>query len=167
MPAGLAMPGGLVLARRKPPSIAGQVRAAMDVALAHGKEDTRSVARVLIVDDELVVLHVMTWMLEEFGHTTWRAGNAAQALELLAGPTRFDLAIIDLVLPGMSGMDLAKAIRKGYPDLPMIAISGYLTPQSTYATKALQDVGIKHIILKPVRYFDLREAVRAALAAAG
>ncbi len=124
-------------------------------------------ANVLVVDDEMVVLHVMTWMLEKFGHKVWRAANANQALEVLGGSTSFDLAIIDLVLPGVSGIELARTVRERYEALPMIAMSGYVSPESTATMAALDAVGIVRFIPKPVRVLELYSAVNTALAKSG
>jgi two-component system response regulator HydG len=120
-------------------------------------------ANVIVVDDELVVLDLVTLLIEKLGHRVWRVGTAAEVLGLLEGAGHFDLVILDLVLRGMSGIELAKRIQARYPSLPMIAMSGYIADGSTDTVKTLDEIGITEILRKPFDPLMLGAAIREAL----
>ena len=81
---------------------------------------------ILLVEDNDEVGDFGLGLLIELGHSATRASNAAEALELL-GRRRadFDLVFTDVVMPGTSGLQLAKEIRRQWPDLPVVLTSGY------------------------------------------
>ncbi len=120
-------------------------------------------SNVVVVDDDLLVLDVMVHLIENLGHKVWRVGNANEALALLAGPGTFDLVVMDVVLPGMSGVELAKRIRAGFPSIPIIAMSGYITDGSISVVSALRAAGVRAILRKPVDRRALDHAVSGAL----
>jgi CheY-like chemotaxis protein len=79
--------------------------------------------RVLVVDDEPIILETMTEVLEGEGFTVRTAEDGFAALALLR-QTQPDLIISDLRMPNMSGFELLSIIRRRYPHIPVIAISG-------------------------------------------
>lgn len=82
--------------------------------------------RVLIVEDNPDVGTFAAQALEELGYLPLLTRNAQQALaELEADPGRFDVVFSDVVMPGMTGVELARQLRKQYPLLPVILTSGY------------------------------------------
>ncbi|MCJ2131386.1 PAS domain-containing sensor histidine kinase [Methylobacterium sp. E-045] len=81
--------------------------------------------RVLVVDDDPLVLMNTAAMLEDLGHVVAEAASASQALDLLRNAEPFDLVITDQLMPGMSGTQLIAAISRGSPGLPVILASGY------------------------------------------
>ncbi len=82
--------------------------------------------RVLVVEDNAEVGTFTTQSLAELGYTTVWAADAQEALaELAADATRFDIVFSDVVMPGMNGIELGKAIRERYPTLPVVLTSGY------------------------------------------
>ncbi len=124
-------------------------------------------ANILVVDDDLVVLDVLTAMLEQDHHKVWRVGNARDAMALLQGAGRIDLAIIDLVLRDTSGLELVKQARGRLPSLPIIAISGYIGPDSKEIIATLSSLGVKHALGKPIERRALLGAVARLLARTG
>jgi PAS domain S-box-containing protein len=81
---------------------------------------------VLIVEDNEMVGQLAADLLGDLGYVTTWAHDAAGALELLAnGADRFDIVFSDIVMPGMSGIELAHRIRTEHPRLPIILTSGY------------------------------------------
>jgi PAS domain S-box-containing protein len=81
---------------------------------------------VLIVEDNEMVGQFAADLLGDLGYVTTWAQDAAGALELLANDAeRFDIVFSDIVMPGMSGIDLAHMIRSDHPHLPIILTSGY------------------------------------------
>ena len=81
--------------------------------------------RVLIVDDDPLVSSGTAGMLEDLGHSVMEAASGSQALDLLRSEAAFDLVITDHAMPGMSGTDLARQIRVGWPELPVLLVTGY------------------------------------------
>jgi CheY-like chemotaxis protein len=81
--------------------------------------------RVLVVEDNIEVGTFSTQLLQDLGYETTWASNAQEALARLSQGGRFDVVFSDVVMPGMSGVDLGKEIRRRHPDLPVILTSGY------------------------------------------
>ncbi len=81
--------------------------------------------RVLLVDDDALILTGTAAMLEDLGHRVIETGSAAAALDVLRGGTVVDLVLTDQAMPGMTGIELARQIRQTWPDLPIILATGY------------------------------------------
>ena len=81
--------------------------------------------RVLVVDDEAVVRMTTADMLQNLGYETEEAEDAREAEQRLLGAKSYDLVVSDHLMPGMSGVELAKKIRERFPDIPVLIISGY------------------------------------------
>ncbi len=79
----------------------------------------------LLVDDEEIVRMSTADMLEELGFEVRQANSAEAALALIATGTRPDLLVTDHLMPGMTGVDLARAIHEQVPGLPVLIVSGY------------------------------------------
>ena len=80
-------------------------------------------ARVLIVEDEPLILMSTVDMVRELGHTVHEAGSAEDALVVLK-TQKIDVLLTDVGLPGMSGIDLARRVREGWPDVRIVFASG-------------------------------------------
>jgi len=98
-------------------------------APAAGKPDL-SGAGVLVVDDDAAVQLLAQRVLQAAGCRVVTASSGMAALQLLragstpGGPAPMDLVLTDLVMPGMSGQDLAAAVAEGWPGLPLVAMTG-------------------------------------------
>ncbi|WP_425228780.1 ATP-binding protein [Sphingomonas sp.] len=126
---------------------------------------------LLLVEDNEQVGEVAAQLFEELGFTVLRAGDAAQALAMIdatgQGAADFDLVFSDVVMPGgMSGVDLARDLRRRRPDLRVILTTGY--------SEALADGGVEGVELlrKPYSVEALSRVLRrvtreAAPAASG
>jgi two-component system NtrC family sensor kinase len=93
-------------------------------------EDTQAVSghgvSVLVVEDNIEVGTFAADALSELGYATTLVSNAMDALaELTRNAGRFDVVFSDVVMPGMTGLDLATEIRRRYLDLPVVLTSGY------------------------------------------
>ncbi|HSV58439.1 MAG TPA: PAS domain S-box protein [Variovorax sp.] len=81
---------------------------------------------ILLVEDNDDVGQFALALLSEVGHATTLAGNASEALGILAAEhASFDLVFTDVVMPGMDGIEMAKEVRSRWPDLPIVLTSGY------------------------------------------
>jgi CheY-like chemotaxis protein len=110
--------------------------------------------RILVVDDEPAVLEVVCDVLEEAGHEVAGIGHPVVTFGLISG-MRPDMVLLDLMLPEMDGVELARRLRlKGFGDTPMVAMSA--------STRMLQQAaasGLFHGVLpKP---FDIDAVVAA------
>ena len=81
--------------------------------------------RVLVVDDDPIVLAGTAAMLEDLGHVATEVESAEQALSVLQSDSSIDLVITDHAMPGMTGTELAKGIRRKWPELPVVIATGY------------------------------------------
>jgi PAS domain S-box-containing protein len=80
---------------------------------------------VLAVDDDALVLMNTVAILEDLGHTVIPATSGASALDTFSKEPEIDLVLTDHAMPGMSGMQLASAIRKQKASMPIIVATGY------------------------------------------
>ena len=120
-------------------------------------------SRILIVDDEKVIADSLAAIFEKQGFRARAAYSAEQALEIVAQwPPR--LAILDVVLPGMNGIDLAILIKSGYPDIAVMLISGQLATAELAESAARQGHKLT-IHAKPIPIPDLLANVSQLLAA--
>jgi len=96
---------------------------------ASTKENPRTTAsptyRVLVVDDDTLVAESTVAMLQHLGHRATVATSCTVALGMLGDEPRIDLVITDQVMPGISGLELARRIRQIRPDLPIVLATGY------------------------------------------
>ncbi|MDG2050534.1 MAG: response regulator [Myxococcota bacterium] len=116
--------------------------------------------RILLVDDESAVRRTTKKMLASQGYSVIDAASGAQALELLQ-ENQVDLALLDVTMPGMDGLELFEAIRKRLPDLPVIMMSGH-SPQDV-AGRLSGSRRVGHL-QKPFRLAVLGQAIETALA---
>ena len=122
-------------------------------------------SRILLVDDEDMVLDTMRRALESFGHKPTAVKNAAGALALFrTWPQNFDLAVVDQTMPQMSGLELAAKLRKISPGLPIILTTGY---SKSVDEDSLRAAGVSEVVMKPLTLRDLAAAVNRAVALPG
>jgi CheY-like chemotaxis protein len=84
--------------------------------------------RVLLVDDEELVRLCTADVLVDLGYDVIEAASGEQALRLLDEGPAPDVLVTDYLMPGMSGADLAQAVRARKPGLPILIVSGYANP---------------------------------------
>lgn len=87
--------------------------------------------RILLVDDDFLVRTNTALMMSDLGHTVIEAWSAKSALELLQRDTRIEVVVTDYLMPGMNGLDLANAIRRNVPQLPIVLTTGYAETRSS------------------------------------
>jgi len=80
---------------------------------------------ILLVDDDALAAMGTADLIEDLGHTVITAQSGAQALEVIAARPDVDLVITDQSMPGMTGVELAAALRERRPELPVVLASGY------------------------------------------
>jgi signal transduction histidine kinase/CheY-like chemotaxis protein len=116
-------------------------------------------ARVLLIDDEPVVRETHEEVLVAGGHEVVSVGSATQALEECRRQ-QFDVVITDQSMPGMSGLELAREVKRLRSDLPVILFSGWAMQE---LEEKVKQSGIDHILLKPCLMEDLLGIVQKAV----
>ncbi len=119
---------------------------------------TKSSGRVLLVEDESLVRRVVTAGLEEHGFTVIAASHAQEALALIEGGSEYDVLLSDVAMPGMSGVELARALLSQRPTLPVILTSGY----GGQAVEEICQEPSVEFIAKPFTIAALVERLRVA-----
>jgi CheY-like chemotaxis protein len=112
--------------------------------------------RVLVVDDDPIVAAGTVAMIEDLGHSAIEARSAAAALDVLGTGPEVDLVITDYAMPAMTGTQLAAAIRRNRPGLPVAIITGY-------ADVPNQEVSLPRLA-KPYRQQELASLIDALTA---
>ena len=117
--------------------------------------------RILLVDDEDVIRKTAGAMLRSLGYDVTLAAGGCEAAELcrLQQPP-FDLAIIDMIMPGMDGQETFLALRAIHPGFKTLLSSGYGIDGRA---QAILDQGMRGFVQKPYKLADLSDAVKIAL----
>lgn len=110
------VPRPVVLGLDRPASFLTEPRQTSDMAIV-------CMARILILEDDFFVRTLLVSALSTAGHETVEAVDGLQCLELVK-KRPIGLAIIDLFVPERSGLEVMSELRRDYPDLPIVAISG-------------------------------------------
>ncbi len=119
-------------------------------------------ANILVVEDDLSIAELMQTVLESEHHRVETASSAENSKQILESGT-FDLAIVDIILPGQGGMDLILDLHAQFPDLSIILTSGKIDmSKSTFKVLAHQ-FGVLSIMPKPFTVEELISTVNEAL----
>jgi PAS domain S-box-containing protein len=117
--------------------------------------------RVLLVDDELPVARLERLMLERLGYEVTERISSTDALrEFKEKPGAFDIVIMDMSMPGMSGEQLARELIAIRPDIPVVLCTGFSEKINKDSALA---IGIKSFLMKPVSKSDMARTVREVL----
>jgi signal transduction histidine kinase len=114
--------------------------------------------RVLIVDDDHLVLTGTAALIDDLGHTAIEAHSGAEALSMLAAAdARIDIVITDHAMPNMTGLQLAQTIQERYPGLPIILATGFAElPADPAKFRILK-------LAKPCTQHEIAVAIQTAL----
>jgi two-component system, NtrC family, response regulator AtoC len=114
--------------------------------------------RVLVVDDEPMIVSLLSTVLREKGWDVTEARSGTDGIDLL-DRARFDVILTDLVMPGDSGIDLLRAAKEIHPDIEVILMTGYATADT--AIEAMRN-GAFHYIMKPLKPEEVVNLVEKA-----
>ncbi len=127
----------------------------MGSRLPGGKE------RVLLIDDEVDIVHVNRQMLERLGYTVSAYSDSREALAAFeSDPEGVDLLITDMTMPGMTGDQVVRAVHARCPELPIIMCTGFsavITPEKAQA------LGVRKLMMKPLLVGELAQTIRELL----
>lgn len=116
--------------------------------------------RFLVVDDSATMRRILVNSLQRIGYDDFvEAASGAEALERLDASVQF--IITDWSMPGLSGVELARALRASSPSVPVLMVT---TRSSREELMAALQAGVSHYIVKPFTPQVLKERIEAALA---
>jgi DNA-binding NtrC family response regulator len=123
-------------------------------------------SKILIVDDEDVVRDSLSEWFSAEGYTTKPCASGKEALAAIAD-AEFDLALLDIKMPGMDGMELQQRLHDADPELTIVIMTGYATVETAvqalkrgaydYITKPVDPDELSHLVAKAL---ELRQAKR-------
>jgi len=116
-------------------------------------------ARILVIDDDRLILSLFKETLEEEGHTVITASTGTEGIEFI-GRQDFDLIFLDLKMPDINGDELLRNIKSTRPSIPVTIITGY--PGSEMMERALKQ-GPFGVMEKPFDSADIIKAVNSFL----
>lgn len=90
-------------------------------------------ATILLVDDDALIANSTAALLEDLGHRVAAAHSGSEALVMMQDGLAPDIVVTDYAMPGMTGMDLALALREQHPTLPILLATGYAELQGVQA----------------------------------
>ena len=116
---------------------------------------------ILFVDDEDSIAGMAEQMLERLGYEVRTSRDPAAALALFReNPDRFDLVITDMTMPGMTGVQLFRRLKKIRADIPVLLCTGH---SSLVDEDEAETLGISGFVMKPMAMRDIARAIRKAL----
>jgi DNA-binding NtrC family response regulator len=118
--------------------------------------------KILIIDDEEPILSNLCYFLNEKGYDVTSASNGSEGLYLIKNDRQgFDLIITDIVMPQMSGTSLISMVKKKFPDIPVIAITGWGEYPEAFATESQAE----KVLSKPFELSELNKAINDLISA--
>ncbi|NCC50557.1 MAG: response regulator [Spartobacteria bacterium] len=117
-------------------------------------------ARILIVDDDQDVLHVLSDLVTSEGHEVISENNGTEALKHLASQEVFDMFITDIRMKPIDGFQLIRLAKERRPGMPIIVISAYLNKENM---ARIRDLGCSAYLEKPFKVDDVCAAMRIEL----
>ena len=131
----------------------------MDVSVA--EELATGNERILLVDDETMIVDFMTQFLSQLGYRTTSMTDSTSALEMFRSqPDQYDLVITDMTMPKITGIQLTEAMREVRDDISVIICTGFSEQISIERSKEL---GIQAFIMKPVVMGEMAKTIRNVL----
>jgi CheY-like chemotaxis protein len=115
-------------------------------------------ARVLLIDDDVDVRTALATWLRRHGHDVVEAGDGGEGLERLEAAA-FDIVVTDIIMPDVEGIETIMRIRKAYPTMPVIAISGGGSGEPSHTLRPASRLGAHATLRKPFRPSVLGETI--------
>ncbi len=123
------------------------------------RPEGRSEVRILLVEDEDPVRDVISRLLRRLGYSVVAAPCAEDAIRMLEEGEEVDLVLTDVVMPGLTGIEMAEILRKKHPDLRFLFTSGYTSREMGRPPEAPP----QPFLPKPFSMEELSERVEKAL----
>jgi len=114
---------------------------------------------ILVIDDERDICELVQLTLEDLGFEVLLAYSGEEGLNYIRSRgNQVQLILLDLAMPGLSGVDVLGSIKQEYPEVPVIIMSGYITDKGEVAA-----LGATDVLQKPFLLSDIEELVKSVL----
>lgn len=120
-------------------------------------------ARIFIIDDQDFVRFTLKQVLARAGHEVMEASNGREALEKIPAENP-DLVITDILMPEIGGIEIITELKKAFPALKVIAMSGGGRTENKDFLEMANETGADATLLKPFRAHEVLDLVDSALA---
>jgi PAS domain S-box-containing protein len=116
---------------------------------------------ILVVDDEAPLRQLLETSLGRKGYTVTTAGDGMEAIDILGrGEKKFDVVLLDLNMPGATGIEVLKVLKITQPDAKVLVLTGHLTPE---ARTEFEQLGQHQFVRKPYTLDALGRQIRTLL----
>ncbi|UCE23217.1 MAG: response regulator [Candidatus Zixiibacteriota bacterium] len=119
------------------------------------KDTRKDKPRILAIDDQAVILDLISAMCQTTGYEVKTADNGDEGLQLALNE-RFDVILTDLAMPGMSGLEIAYEVRKKKPEIPIVLVTGW---EVNISQERMDAAGITRVLYKPFRIEQLTDII--------
>ena len=110
--------------------------------------------RLLVVDDDMAIVNLLSLLLKDFGYEVDQAYDGIEAIEMLQNSS-YNVALIDDIMPNINGSEVCKFIKSHYPNTYIIGISGY-----SESLKKLKNGGADICFIKPFSIDQIETAIK-------
>lgn len=117
--------------------------------------------KIMLVDDEVPFVETMSKRLAKRGYEVVPAYSGEEALRLLAEKKSIDVVILDVKMPGMHGIAVLREIKKDFPLIEVIMLTGHATVESAIEG---MELGAHHYLMKPTDMDVLVRKIEEAMA---
>ncbi len=117
-------------------------------------------ARILLVDDEPVVLETLGVLLRSESHEVMEIQEGSRAYDMLWSGEQLDLLITDIRMSPVDGLQLIKVAKEFRPDMPVLVVSAYLDDATI---RRVKELGADHYVRKPFTSQEVLEALKTVL----
>ena len=114
--------------------------------------------RILVIDDQPVILDLVAAMCQTVGYTADCARSGEVGLQL-AARQRYSLVLVDLAMPGLSGLEVARLLKRQSPQVPVVIMTGW---EATLDRNVLSEAGVVEILYKPFRIEQLSDLLKSS-----
>ncbi|NOZ47633.1 MAG: response regulator [Chlorobi bacterium] len=118
--------------------------------------------KILLVDDDKISLQILEDFITDDNFEIYKAENGLEALEIQYAE-KVDLIITDLVMPEMEGIELLLSVKKRYPDVKIIAISGKGNFLEADYLSVAKELGANYVLTKPIEKERINKTVKLLL----
>lgn len=115
-------------------------------------------SRILVIDDDQQIRELIREILERASHTVFEADNGVAGLQRMSEET-VDVVVTDIIMPDKDGLETITELRKSYPEVRIIAISGGGRRVNRDYLPTAQAFGADRVLYKPFRPQDVMDAI--------
>jgi len=119
-------------------------------------------SRILVIDDDLVVLEAIKMGLSDYDYDITTESDGTQVVDVVRNG-KFDLIVTDILMPDYDGFEVIRSLKKEFPDLKILAISGGGNMGGLGYLEVAKKLGADAAVQKPVNLNDLVESVKALI----